>query len=66
LEARVFNGAADAPRIQVALGDGGEEAVAWNLRIGSGQKPWAAVIVPDGDVHAGREVYGAPDDPVGA
>jgi hypothetical protein len=63
LEARLFNGATDAPRISVALGDGGEGTVSWDLRIECDHKPWAAVIVPDGNVRAGREVIGSSGDP---
>jgi hypothetical protein len=58
LEVRVFNGTADEARTQVSLGEAGEQTVAWDLHVEREQTPWAAFIVPDGDVRGGREVYG--------
>jgi hypothetical protein len=58
LELRLFNCTTDAPRRQMSLGEACEQTVAWDLQIECAQKPWAGVVVPDGDACAGREVYG--------
>lgn len=66
-ELRVFNGSVDRPKARVDLGDGGERTLEWVLRVESPDRPWAAVLVPDGDAGTRREAFGTLKDlrPVG-
>jgi hypothetical protein len=58
LAIRAFNGAAREPVRAVDLGSGKNVTVNWDVQIADPSKPWAAVVVPDGDITWKRELTG--------
>jgi hypothetical protein len=58
LLARAFNGVLDDARRSVKLKQGEEQTVTWRLRVEDAQKPWVALVTPDGDACARREAFG--------
>jgi hypothetical protein len=58
LAVRVFNGSVDGPQRHVVLASGQEQAVTWRLHVGCREKPWVAVVTPDGDAGARKEAFG--------
>jgi hypothetical protein len=58
LTVRVFNAAVDDPIRSVSLSGGAAQTVSWELRAGAKDKPWAALVTPDGDAGGRREAFG--------
>lgn len=58
LELRVFNGTVGASSASVNLTPGRDESVTWKLKVGSGEKPWAIVAIPDNNMSARQELSG--------
>jgi len=58
LEVRLFNATSDDLELHVDLTAGLEQAVAWDLQVEAPEKPWALVVIPDGDFAGRRETFG--------
>ncbi len=58
LVARAFNAAVDEPSQRVRVRAGREQTVIWRLRVDRADRPWVALVTPDGDAGARREVFG--------
>jgi len=58
LAMRVFNGIVKAPEQEIYLQDGSLKNISLDIRIKDENKPWIAVIIPDGDFADKQELFG--------
>jgi hypothetical protein len=58
LELRAFNGSPETPVRSVTLTAGRDQTLAWKFKVASADKPWAVVVIPDGDTGGRRELFG--------
>jgi hypothetical protein len=58
IELRMFNGTIDNSSSTVTLTPGREEIVTWKLKVGTQDKPWAVVAIPDNNMTVREELSG--------
>ncbi len=60
LELRAFNGTVKEPSKTITLAAGQPRRVTWRLAVRRPDTPWAAAVIPDGDLGGKAEITGAP------
>jgi hypothetical protein len=58
MELRTFNCSLENRNVRVDLSAGGEETVSRTLQVKHPDRPWALVVIPDGDLGSRREAFG--------
>jgi hypothetical protein len=58
IELRIFNGTKEVSSASVKLTPGRKETEIWKLKVVATDKPWAIVVIPDGNMSAHQELSG--------